>query len=84
MAYQGLCVLTSVRPYKSKARFFYGCLSSFIIMRTFTQIVHGSLILIIVFLCKHTSNRIFCDIEIKEQWFFVHQGYQDMDGGDIP
>ena len=38
--------------------------SSLIILESFAQIVHDSLILIIVFLCKHTSNRIFYDREI--------------------
>ena len=56
---------------------FYGCVPSLVIMEPFTQIVHSSLILVIVFLCKHTFNRIFYDGEIEEQWFSMHRGYQD-------
>ena len=39
---------------------------SLIIMEPLAQIVYGPLILIIVFLCKHTSNCILYDKEIEK------------------
>ena len=35
-------------------------------MEPLAQIVHDPFILIIIFLCKHTFDRILCDKEIEE------------------
>jgi len=45
---------------------FYVGVSTLIIMESFTQIVHRSLILIIIFLCKHAFDCISYDREVLD------------------
>ncbi|XP_075658958.1 uncharacterized protein LOC142628806 [Castanea sativa] len=52
-------------PNKCEALLFYGSVPSLIIMEPLAQVVYGPLILVIVLLCKHTSNRLPYDGEKK-------------------
>ena len=42
------------------------CVSSLVVMQPLTQIVHNSLILIIILLNQHAPYRILYDLKVKE------------------